>query len=171
MADQPQAAPATPSAENTTQPIFAVEKVYVKDLSLEVPSAPQIFLKAEQPQIDVNIHTAAAVVEQGALYEVVLTATVTAKTGERTIFLVEVAQAGLFHIRNLPPQDLDAVLGILCPTTLLPYAREAVASAITHAGFPPVLLHHMDFSQVYQQAAQQRAAQQAAQAPAGAKVN
>jgi preprotein translocase subunit SecB len=167
---QPQqpAQPAQPQGQpDLTQPIFSVEKVYVKDMSLEVPSAPQIFLKAEQPQMDVNIHTGATVVEQGALYEVVLTATVTAKVGERTIFLVEVAQAGLFHIRNLAPQDLDAVLGILCPTTLLPYAREAVSSATMHAGFPPVILHHMDFSQVYQQAAQQRAAQ----APAGTAVN
>lgn len=166
---QPQQPAQQPGAPDMTQPIFAVEKVYVKDLSLEVPSAPQIFLKAESPQIDVNIHTAATVVEQGALYEVVLTATVTAKTAERTIFLVEVAQAGLFHIRNLSPQDLDAVLGILCPTTLLPYARETVSYATSHAGFPPVLLHHMDFNQVYQQALQQRAAQQ--QQPAPSKAN
>jgi preprotein translocase subunit SecB len=163
MSEQQPQQPAQPQgAQDTTQPIFNVEKVYVKDMSLEVPGAPQIFLKAEQPQIDVNIHTAAQVVDANALYEVVLTATVTAKVGERTIFLVEVAQAGLFHIRNLAPQDLDAVLGILCPSTLLPYAREAVSSATVHAGFPPVLLHHMDFSQVYQQAAQQRAAQEGA---------
>jgi preprotein translocase subunit SecB len=99
------------------------------------------------------------VVEQGALYEVVLTATVTAKAGERTIFLVEVAQAGLFHIRNLAPQDLDGVLGILCPTTLLPYAREAVSSAVSSAGFPPVILQHMDFSQIFMQSQQQRDAE------------
>ncbi len=166
MSEQPQAAP------DTTQPIFSIEKVYTKDLSLEVPGAPKIFLSSEAPQVDVNIHTGASVVEAGALYEVVLTATVTAKLAERTVFLVEVAQAGLFHIRNLPPQDLDAVLGILCPTTLLPYAREAVSSASTHAGFPPVVLHHMDFSAVYQQAAQQRAAAQApGAAPSPAQVN
>ncbi len=153
-----------------TQPIFSIERVYVKDLSLEVPSAPQIFLKAETPTIEVNIHTGASVVEAGALYEVVLTATVTAKLAERTVFLCEVAQAGLFHIRNLPPQDLDAVLGILCPTTLLPYAREAVASSIARAGFPPVTLQHMDFNQVYQQALQQRSAE-SAPAPAPSQVN
>ena len=99
------------------------------------------------------------IVEPGALYEVVLTATVTAKLPTTTVFLVEVAQAGLFHIRNLAPQDLDAVLGILCPQTLQPYAREAVSSAIAKAGFPPVVLHHMDFNQVYQQAIQQQQAQ------------
>lgn len=163
QAQQPQ------SAEDTTQPIFSIEKVYVKDLSLEVPGAPLIFMAKEAPQVDVNIHTGATVVEAGALYEVVLTATVTAKLAERTVFLVEVAQAGLFHIRNLPPQDLDAVLGILCPTTLLPYAREAVSGTISRAGFPPVVLQHMDFNQVYQQAVQQN--QAGAQQPAPAQVN
>lgn len=164
QAQQPQ------SAEETTQPIFSIEKVYVKDLSLEVPGAPLIFMSKEVPQVDVNIHTGATVVEAGALYEVVLTATVTAKLAERTVFLVEVAQAGLFHIRNLPPQDLDAVLGILCPTTLLPYAREAVSGTISRAGFPPVVLQHMDFNQVYQQAVQQNT-QTGAPQPTPAQVN
>jgi len=152
------------SEQEQQQPIFSIEKIYLKDMSLEVPSAPKIFLASESPQVDVNIHTAASVVEPGALYEVVLTVTVTAKLPDKTVFLVEAAQAGLFHIRNLPPQDLDAVLGILCPNTLLPYAREAVASAVTHAGFPPVVLHHMDFNQAYQQQLQQRDAEGHAQA-------
>jgi len=152
------------SEQEQQQPIFSIEKIYLKDMSLEVPSAPKIFLSSESPQVDVNIHTAASVVESGALYEVVLTVTVTAKLPDKTVFLVEAAQAGLFHIRNLPPQDLDAVLGILCPNTLLPYAREAVASAVTHAGFPPVMLHHMDFNQAYQQQLQQREAEGQVQA-------
>jgi preprotein translocase subunit SecB len=152
------------SEQEQQQPIFSIEKIYLKDMSLEVPSAPKIFLSSESPQVDVNIHTAASVVEPGALYEVVLTVTITAKLPDKTVFLVEAAQAGLFHIRNLPPQDLDAVLGILCPNTLLPYAREAVASAVTHAGFPPVVLHHMDFNQAYQQQLQQRDSEGRAQA-------
>ena len=156
-----------PSPQDTTQPIFSIEKIYLKDMSLEAPGTPKIFLLNETPQVEVNMHTAATVVEAGALYEVVLTATITAKLPERTVFLVEVAQAGLFHIRNLPPQDLDAVLGILCPTTLLPYAREAVSSTIARAGFPPVILHHMDFNQVYAQAVQEQAGQQ----PTPAQVN
>ena len=165
MSEQAQQPQDPQSAADMTQPIFSIEKIYLKDMSLEVPSAPQIFLSSETPQVDVNIHTAATVVENGALYEVVLTATITAKLQDRTVFLVEVAQAGLFHIRNLPPQDLDAVLGILCPTTLLPYARETVSSSIARAGFPPVVLHHMDFNQVYAQALQDRAAQQPAPTP------
>jgi preprotein translocase subunit SecB len=165
MSEQPQQAPDASAAQ---QAIFSIEKVYVKDMSLEVPGAPAVYLSNEQPQVTVNIHNSASVVEQGALYEVVLTATVTAKAGERTVFLVEVAQAGLFHIRNLPPQDLDAVLGILCPTTLLAYAREAVSNAVSRAGFPPVVLQHMDFNQVYMQA---QAQQQAQQQGAPAQVN
>ena len=159
---------ATDGAAETTQPIFNIEKIYLKDMSLECPGAPKVFLQAETPQVEVNVHTAANVVEAGALYEVVLTTTVTAKLPTSTVFLVEVAQAGLFHIRNLPPQDLDAVLGILCPQTLQPYAREAVSSAIAKAGFPPVVLHHMDFNQVYAQALQEQQVQnaQAAGAPA-----
>jgi len=155
MSEQPQ----QPAGDTTQQPIFSIEKLYVKDLSLEVPGAPAVFLSSEAPQIEIQIHNSASVVEQGALYEVVLTATVTAKAKEKTVFLVEVAQAGLFHIRNLPPQDLDAVLGILCPTTLLPYAREVVSSAVSSAGFPPVILQHMDFNQIYMQAQQQRTEQ------------
>jgi preprotein translocase subunit SecB len=168
MSEQSPAAPQQPQqppAQDMTQPIFSIEKIYVKDMSVEVPGAPGIFLSKEAPQVDVNIHTAATVFEAGALYEVVLTATVTAKLPDRTVFLIEVAQAGLFHIRNLPPQDLDAVLGMLCPATLLPYAREAVGGATSRAGFPPVVLQHMDFSQIYQQALQQRAAGQPAPTP------
>lgn len=163
MSEQPQAQ--QPGAE-AQQAIFSIEKIYVKDMSVEVPGAPAVFLAAEQPQVQIQIHNAASIVEQGALYEVVLTATVTAKAGDKTVFLVEAAQAGLFHIRNLPPQDLDAVLGILCPTTLLPYARETVASAVSRAGFPPVILQHMDFNQAYMQAQQQQAGQ-----PAPSQVN
>lgn len=169
MSEQPQQPqqPQQPHDEQAAQQaIFSIEKIYLKDMSLEVPGAPKIFLANEQPQIEVNIHTGATIVEQGALYEVVLTATVTAKLADRTVFLVEVAQAGLFHIRNLPPQDLDAVLGILCPTTLLPYAREAVSATVARAGFPPVMLQHMDFNQAYMQAQQQRGEQ-----PAPAQVN
>lgn len=165
MSEQAPAAPQQPAAADMTQPIFSIEKIYMKDMSVEVPGAPGIFLSKDAPQVDVNIHTSANVFEAGALYEVVLTATITAKLPDRTVFLVEVAQAGLFHIRNLPPQDLDAVLGMLCPATLLPYAREAVSGATSRAGFPPVILQHMDFSQIYQSAMQQRAEQQAAPTP------
>jgi preprotein translocase subunit SecB len=133
------------------QAAFGIQKIYLKDMSLEIPNAPQIFLEQESPQIDVNIHNEARPLGQPGLFEVVLTVTVTAKLKDKTVFLVEAAQAGIFEIVNVPSPDLDAVLGIVCPNTLLPYAREAVASTVTRAGFPPVVLQHMSFETAYQQ--------------------
>lgn len=148
------------------QPQFGIEKIYLKDLSLEIPNAPQVFLERDTPQIEINVHNGASPLEQPGLYEAVLTVTVTAKLKDKTAFLVEVAQAGIFQIVNLPPQELDAVLGVLCPGTLLPYAREAVASVITRAGFPPVLLQHMNFDAAYQERFRQLQQEQAAKAGA-----
>ena len=108
----------------------------MKDLSLELPNAPQVFFERDAPQIEVSMHNEATRMTQDGLYDVVLTVTVTAKIKDRTVFLVEVAQAGIFQIRNVPPPELDAVLGTLCPNTLLPYAREAVASVVQTRGFP-----------------------------------
>jgi len=158
MSEQQQAQ--QPGADQ--QPLFGVEKIYLKDMSLELPNAPQVFFEREAPQVEVNIHNEAAGMPQEGLYEVVLTVTVTAKIAERTVFLVEAAQAGIFQIRNVPQPDLEAVLGTLCPNTLLPYAREAVASLVQRAGFPPVTLQHMNFDLLYQQ----RLAEQAQQAAA-----
>jgi preprotein translocase subunit SecB len=148
------------------QPQFGIEKIYLKDLSLEIPNAPQVFLERETPQIEINVHNGATPLEQPGLYEAVLTVTVTAKIKDKTTFLVEVAQAGIFQIVNLPPQELDAVLGVLCPGTLLPYAREVVASVMTKAGFPPVVLQHMSFDAAYQERMRQLQQEQAAQAGA-----
>lgn len=147
------------------QPQFGIEKIYVKDLSLEIPNAPQIFLQLDNPQVEINVHNGATALDQPGLYEAVLTVTVTAKLMDKTAFLVEVAQAGIFRILNLPQGELDAVLGVLCPNTLLPYARETVASLLTRAGFPPVLLQHMSFEAAYQERLRQMQQEQAA--PAG----
>ena len=138
-----------------TQPVFSIEKVYVKDLSLVVPNAPQIFLERENPQINVQLRTDGNAVDDG-LFEVVLTVTVAAKLGEdRSVFLVEVAQAGVFQIRNIPEGDLEPVMMIGCPNILFPYAREAVSDAITRAGFQPVLLAPVNFEALYQSRQQQ----------------
>jgi preprotein translocase subunit SecB len=136
------------------QPHFSIEKLYVKDLSLEIPNAPQIFLEREAPQVDVQIQTQGKSVQDG-IYDVVLSITVTAKLGEKTVFLVEVAQAGIFQIRNVPEADLQGVLGIACPNILFPYAREVVSDAVTRAGFPPVVLNPINFEVLYQQRLQQ----------------
>jgi preprotein translocase subunit SecB len=139
------------------QASFNIEKLYVKDLSLELPNAPQVFMQAEAPQLDVQIHNESQHV-QDALYEVVVTVTVTAKAGEKTMFLAEVAQAGLFSIVNVPADELDPLLGIGCPTILYPYVREAVSDLVTRAGFPPVLLAPVSFEALYLQREQQQAA-------------
>lgn len=143
------------------QPLFGIEKIYLKDLSLELPNAPQVFFESVAPAVEVAMHNQAAGLAQEGLFEVVLTVTVTAKIQDKTVFLVEVAQAGIFQIRNVPQAELETVLGTLCPHTLLPYAREAVASVVQRAGFPPVTLQHMNFDAIYQQRMQQMQAQQA----------
>ncbi len=145
------------------QPTFVIEKIYLKDASLEIPHAPQIYLEPDSPQVEVNVHNQAAILgESEGLFEVVLTVTVTAKTGDKTVFLVEVAQAGIFQIRHVPQQDLDPILGIACPGVLLPYAREVVSSMVLRAGFPPVVLQHMNFEAVYQQQRMQQQQQDSA---------
>jgi preprotein translocase subunit SecB len=142
MADQPQ--PAS----------FQVEKIYVKDLSLEIPNAPQVFMEQAQPQLEVQIGTAVANFAE-SLYEVTVTATVTAKAGERTVFLAEAAQAGIFSVRNVGAQELDSLLGIGCPTIVFPYLRETISDLIIRGGFPPVLLSPVSFEALYLQRAQQ----------------
>jgi preprotein translocase subunit SecB len=154
-------------AQQPEQQVFSVEKIYLKDLSLELPNAPQVFGEREAPRIDVSLRNEARSLEPGA-YEVVLTATVTAKAGDKTVFLVEAAQAGIFQIRNIPAQELDAVLAIICGNVLFPYLRETLSSMVTRAGFPPFLLNHVSFEALYQQRLQeQQAQQQQAGAPPG----
>lgn len=132
------------------QPVFSIEKIYVRDLSLEVPNAPQVFMSNEAPQLDVQLSQGVQSVD-GALFEVTLKITVTAKAGDKTVFLVEVAQAGIFQIRNVPQAELDPILGMVCPNVLFPYARETVSDTVNRAGFPPVLLAPINFEALYQQ--------------------
>jgi len=134
------------------QLVFSIEKIYVKDLSVEVPGAPQVFLQAEQPQLEVQISQSSQAVD-GALFEVTLIVTVTAKSAERTLFLVEATQAGIFQIRNVPESDLAPILGIVCPNVLFPYARETISDTVNRAGFPPVLLAPVNFESLYQERA------------------
>lgn len=136
------------------QASFNIEKLYVKDLSLELPNAPQVFMQAESPQLDVQIHNESQPVTD-TLYEVVVTATVTAKAGEKTMFLAEVAQAGLFSIVNVPAEELEPLLGIGCPTILYPYVREAISDLVTRGGFPPVVLAPVSFEALYMQRQQE----------------
>jgi len=132
------------------QPTFGIEKIYVKDVSLEVPGGPQTFMQQEQPQLEVQITQQSQRVND-VLYEVTLVVTVTAKTGDKTLFLVEASQAGVFQIRNVSESDLPPVLGVVCPNVLFPYVRETVSDLINRAGFPPVLLAPVNFEAIYQQ--------------------
>ena len=147
--------PAQPQPSGSDQPSFQIEKVYVKDLSLEIPHAPQVFLQQAQPQLEVQIQTNAAQFAEG-YYECSVTATVTAKTGDRTLFLAEVVQAGIFSVRNVPAQEIDPLLGIGCPTILFPYLRESISDLVTRGGFPPVLLNPVSFEALYMQRVQQQ---------------
>lgn len=143
------------------QPVFSIEKLYVKDISLEIPNAPQVFLEREAPQVDIQLHHESKPVEDG-VYQTLLTVTVTAKAGEKVLFLAEVGQAGIFVIRNLPEGDLEPVLGIACPNILYPYAREVISDVVMRAGFPPVVLTPVNFEALYQAQKQAQAAEQQA---------
>ena len=147
MADLP---PYPGTADTGAATAFSIEKVYVKDLSLENPGAPQSFMTQETPNIEIGLRTRGEQIEPD-VYECVLTITLTAKAGERTLFLIEAAQAGIFTIRGVPADQLQPVIAINCPTVLFPYIRETLADAVGRAGFPPVHLAPINFEALYQQ--------------------
>jgi preprotein translocase subunit SecB len=152
----------TEAATSNTQPIFNIEKLYVKDLSLEIPHAPGIFLERENPQIDLQLQTSAGSLEDG-VFEVLVTVTVTAKLPEKdkVMFLIEAKQAGIFQIRNVPAEEMETVLAVLCPNILYPYLREVVSDAAVRGGFAPVLLSPINFESIFQQQKQQKQGQAA----------
>lgn len=133
-----------------TQPIFGIEKLYVKDISVEVPNAPEIYLEQETPQVEIQLNTSGRGLGDG-VFEVVLTVTVTATAGEKTVFLVEVGQAGIFRIMNVPEEQLEPLIAVACPNILFPYAREVVSDAVTRAGFSPIVLQPVNFEAMYMQ--------------------
>ena len=138
-----------------TKPAFTIEKIYVKDLSLEVPHAPGIFLERETPQLHVELKTQHSRVEEG-MYDASVTVTVTAKVKDKVMFLVEAEQAGIFRIRHVPETEMGPVLSIGCANILFPYVRETVSDAVTRGGFPTVMLNPVNFEALYQQQQQQQ---------------
>ena len=142
--------------EQNEQPVFGIEKLYVKDLSLEVPNAPQIYLEREAPQVEIQLGTSGNGLGDG-VYEVVLTVTVTAKLEEKTVFLVEVGQAGIFRIMNVPNEQVEPLIAVACPNILFPFARETVSDAVTRAGFSPIVLQPVNFEAMYMQRLQEQA--------------
>jgi preprotein translocase subunit SecB len=149
-------------ADQQQEPVFQIQRVYLKEASLEQPNSPGILLEQEQPTVDIQLGVEASNAADG-VYEVCVTATVTTKLKEKTVFLVEVKQAGIFEIRNLPPEQMNPVMGIACPQIVYPYLRANVSDLITRAGFPPVHLAEINFQAMYDQ--QQGAAAQDAAEP------
>ena len=149
MADPQSAAPQGPG-EPQASAGFIIERIYTKDLSLENPGAPQSFQTTEQPQVEVGMRTRGEQIGPDT-YEFVLTLTVTATVGGKTLFLVETSQAGVFVIRGVPPEQLQPVMAINCPNVLFPYAREAIADATMRAGYPPIHLAPINFEVLYQE--------------------
>lgn len=150
--------------EQQQQPVFNIEKIFVKDLSVEVPNAPAIFMEREAPKIDVQMNTKGELVAEN-VYQVLLTVTVSAKVQDRTMFLVEAAQGGIFRIAGVPQEQIELVLSITCPNLLFPYARETVSDAVGRAGFMPLYLNPVNFEAIYHQ----RMAQAQAQAETAAQ--
>ncbi len=129
---------------------FAIQKIYTKDISFETPNSPNVFKQQWQPQINVDLNTNGSTLEEG-IYEVVLSLTVTAKLEDKTAFLVEVQQAGIFTIKGMNENDLPVMLGSFCPNILFPYAREAVSDLVTKGGFPQLLLAPVNFDALFAQ--------------------
>ena len=144
-------------ADDNLQPVFNIQRVYLKDLSLEQPNSPQILLEQAQPQVDINLGLNAEPVADG-VYEVAVTATVTTKVNDKVLFLVEAKQAGIFEIRNIPEDQLQPIIGIACPGIVYPYLRAIVSDVCTRAGFPPVILSEVNFQAMFEAQRAQQAA-------------
>ncbi|MEJ6024251.1 protein-export chaperone SecB [Ramlibacter sp. PS4R-6] len=142
-------------AENTftkdspNAPVFQIQRVYLKEASLEQPNSPAILLEQEQPAVEIQLGVEANAAADG-VWEVCVMATVTTKIKDKTVFLVEVKQAGIFEIRNVPQEQVSPILGITCPQILYPYLRANVADVVTRAGFPPVHLTELNFQAMYE---------------------
>jgi len=142
------------SESTPQQPVFELEKLYVKDLSLEIPHAPAVFLERESPQMDFELASQSQQIGEER-FEVTITVTVSAKLKDKTLFLIEAKEAGIFRILNIPHEQMEQVLGIVCPNMLYPYLRETVSDTSVRAGFPPVLLSALNFEALYHQKKQQ----------------
>ena len=136
-------------ADEDNSPMFQIQRIYLKDLSLEQPNSPAIFLDTQQPQVEINIGVGAETVGKDA-YEVVVRATVTTKVGEKTLFLLEAKQAGIFEIRNIPQEQLQPIVSVACPGIIYPYLRAIISDICTRAGFPPVTLAEINFQAMYE---------------------
>ena len=137
-------------AETNLDPVFQIQRVYLKDMSLEQPNSPEILLNQEQPSVEIQLGVDAKPVAEG-LFEITVTAMVHTKIEDKTVFLVEAKQAGIFEIRNIEDEQMSSLLGIACPQIIYPYLRSNVADIVQRAGFPPVHLAEINFQAMYEQ--------------------
>jgi len=145
-------------SEENQQPVFQIQRVYLKDMSLEQPNSPQVFLEQQIPVVEIALNVGGEQIADG-IFESTVTVTVTAKAKDKVAFLVEGKQAGIFEIRNLPKEQIDPLLGIACPSVIYPYLRSNIADVVLRSGFPPVHLAEINFEVFYQQRAQALAQQ------------
>ena len=146
--------------DNPAEAQFAIQKVYVKDLSFETPNSPEVFKVEWKPAVDMHLTNEATPLGEH-LYDVVLSVTITVKIGDMTVYLIEVNQAGVFYIDKIPDEIIERMLATVCPNILFPFAREAVSDIVTRGGFPQLLLSPVNFDALYLQQKQQQAEQQA----------
>lgn len=138
------------ATQNEQTPAFNLQRVYLKDLSVEMPNAPQTFLEQEAPTVSINVGVGGQRLAD-TVFEVTITVTVTTKIEEKVVYLVEATQGGIFELANMPAEQIDPILGIVCPTMLYPYLRSNVADAITRTSLPPLHLADINFQGLYEQ--------------------
>ncbi len=149
MAEEQENQTAAPD-EEATQGKFGLQKIYVKDVSFEVPDSPMVFQEEWEPSVNMDIgNTAAKIAED--IFEAVLSVTITVKSGEKTMYLIEAQQAGIFHIAGLPDESINKMLATTCPNILFPFARETISDLVTRGGFPQLLLAPVNFDALYAQ--------------------
>lgn len=148
--DTQQSAQSPHSTGDENAPIFQIQRVYLKDISLEQPNAPQIFLTQGEPQVQIQIDIQIGALNEG-IFQVVVIGNVTTKVEDKVLFLIEAQQAGIFELRNIPVEQIDPMLGIACPTILYPYLRANIADLIGRGGFQPIHLTEINFHQLYEQ--------------------
>lgn len=143
------------SSMPSADPVFSIQRTYLKDLSLEIPNAPQIFLEQQQPAVEIQLDVSSQGIVEG-IFETAVTVTVTTKVGDKVAFLIEAKEAGIFEIRNVPDEQLPLILNVVCPNIVYPYLRANVADVIQRSGFPPIHLAEINFEALYQQRLQQQ---------------
>jgi len=141
----------TEQVANDSEREFGIQKIYCKDLSFETPNSPDIFREQWQPEVNLQLGNATTLLDASGIHEIILTLTVTAKLGEKTAYLVEIQQAGIFNIKGYNETEMGAMVGAFCPNILFPYAREAVSDLVTRGGFPQLILAPVNFDALYQQ--------------------